>query len=580
MSAIGTAPQLTAPLLKRTLNRCRGGFWAVGLFSFALNLLLLTIPLYMLQIFDRVLSSRSVETLTLLSAAAGGAILTLALLEAVRGRVMVKLSNWLDSQLGGPLLGASVMAGLARGGEASVQGLRDLLTFRGFITGPSVFPFLDAPWTPLFIAVIFLFHPLLGWLAIAGAAVLFALAFINELATRNLLMQSGGASIKSLRMAESAVRNADVIEAMGMMPNLERRWRRDNTVMLDLQARASARSGTVTAVSRFCRLCLQIAMLGVGAWLVLQNELTPGAMIAGSILLGRALAPVEQAINSWKSAVSARGAYQRIKAQLDAMPPPREAMSLPTPSGRLTVKDLAYVYPGAGEPVLRGINFSLEPGESLGLIGPTAVGKTTLARLLVGNLVPRAGHVRLDAADVAQWDSVDLGPHIGYLPQDVELFGGSVRENIARMADGESDAVIAAARTAGVHDIILGFAEAYETDIGEGGAVLSGGQRQRIGLARAVYGEPRLLVLDEPNASLDHDGEMALLKAIVAKKEEGVTMVIIAHRPSILQHVDKLLVLRDGTVQMFGARDEVMAKLAGAADPGVTPTLEADSVAG
>ena len=559
-AAMGARP--TNPLLKRTLVACRGGFVAVGLFSFAINLLLLTIPLYMLQLFDRVLTSRSEDTLMALSIAAAGAILTLAALEAVRSFVMVRLSNWLDTRLGGEILGSSVIDGLARGGPASVQGLRDLQTFRGFLTGAAIFPFLDAPWTPIFIAVIFLFHPLLGWLSIGGATLLFALALLNEVATRDLLMLSGGASIKSLREAEAAVRNADVIEAMGMMPNVARRWSRENATMLALQARASQRSGGITAASRFVRLVLQIAMLGVGAWLVIHDEITPGAMIAGSILLGRALAPVEQAIGSWKSAVAARGAYQRMKSQLDAAMPRAESMPLPAPAGRLTVEGLAYAYPGASEPVLRGIDFTLEPGEALGLIGPTAVGKTTLARLAVGNLRPVAGHVRLDKADVAQWDPVDLGPHIGYLPQDVELFGGTVRENIARMGEGEADAVIAAARLTGVHDIILGLPEAYETDIGEGGAVLSGGQRQRIALARAVFGGPRFVVLDEPNANLDHDGETALLATVVALKRQGVTMIIIAHRPSILQHVDKILVLRGGTMQMFGARDEVLAKLA------------------
>ena len=549
-------------ILKDALAACRGGSAAVVLFSFAINLLLLTIPLYMLQLFDRVLTSRSEDTLMALSVAAGGAILTLAALEAVRSFVMVRLSNWLDTRLGGEILGSSVINGLARGGEASVQGLRDLLTFRTFLTGPAIFPFLDAPWTPIFIAVIFLFHPLLGWLSIAGATLLFALALLNELATRNLLMLSGGASIKSLREAEAAVRNADVIEAMGMMPNVVRRWSRDNTTMLALQARASERSGGITAASRFIRLILQIAMLGVGAWLVIHDEITPGAMIAGSILLGRALAPVEQAIGSWKSAISARGAYQRMKSQLDAVMPRAESMPLPAPAGRLTVEGLAFAYPGASEPVLRGIAFTLEPGEALGLIGPTAVGKTTLARLAVGNLRPVAGHVRLDKADVAQWDPVDLGRHIGYLPQDVELFGGTVRENIARMGEGEADAVVAAARLTGVHDIVLGLPEAYETDIGEGGAVLSGGQRQRIALARAVFGGPRFVVLDEPNANLDHDGEAALLNTVVALKEQGVTMIIIAHRPSILQHVDKILVLSGGTMQMFGARDEMLARLA------------------
>ena len=553
------------PLLKRTLAACRGGFLAVGLFSLAINLLLLTIPLYMLQLFDRVLTSRSEDTLFALSIAAGGAILTLAALEAVRSFVMVRLSNWLDTQLSGDLLGGSVIDALVRGGEASVQGLRDLLTFRTFLTGPAIFPFLDAPWTPVFIAVIFLFHPLLGWLSIIGAAVLFAMALINELSTRNLLMQSGGASIKSLRVAESAVRNADVIEAMGMMPNIVQRWRQENSAMLEHQAKASQRSGAITAASRFLRLFLQVAMLGVGAWLAINDEVSPGAMIAGSILLGRALAPVEQAIGSWKSAVSARGAYNRIKRQLDSLTPRAEAMALPAPAGQLSVEGMSYLYPGATEPVLRNLDFRLEPGESVGLIGPTAVGKTTLARLAVGNLRPSAGHIRLDTADVAQWDPVDLGQYIGYLPQDVELFAGTVRENIARMGEGDPEQVVAAATPAGVHEIILGLPAGYETEIGEDGAVLSGGQRQRIGLARAVFGNPKFIVLDEPNANLDHEGEVALLETVARLKAQGATMVIIAHRPSVLRNVDKILVLRNGGIQLFGARDEVLAKLAGPA---------------
>jgi PrtD family type I secretion system ABC transporter len=453
------------------------------------------------------------------------------------------------------------------------------LTFRTFLTGPAIFPFLDAPWTPVFIAVIFMFHPLLGWLSIAGATILFAMALINELSTRSLLMLAGGASIKSLRVAESAVRNADVIEAMGMMPNIVRRWRVENATMLDLQAKASRRSGVITATSRFIRLFLQVAMLGVGAWLAINDEVTPGAMIAGSILLGRALAPVEQAIASWKSAVAARGAYGRIKRQLNAVSPRAEAMALPAPAGQFSVEGMSYLYPGASEPVLRTIDFRLEPGESVGLIGPTAVGKTTLARLAVGNLRPSAGHIRLDTTDVAQWDPVDLGQYIGYLPQDVELFAGTVRENIARMGEGENEQVVAAAQLAGVHEIILGLPAGYETEIGEGGAVLSGGQRQRIGLARAVFGDPKFIVLDEPNANLDHDGEVALLETVAKLKAQGATMIIIAHRPSVLRHVDKILVLRNGGVQMFGDRDEVMAKLAGPA-AAAPATLDATSSEG
>ncbi len=555
----------TASRLNDALAACRGGFVAVVLFSLCINVLMLTVPLYMLQMFDRVLSSRSIDTLIALTAIAVIAILTMAALELVRTSAMVRMSVWLERKLGGEVLASSIGATLRRAEDPSVQGLRDLSTFRTFLTGPGLFPILDAPWTPIFVAVIFVMHPLLGWIALGGALVLFGLALANELATGRLLQVSGGASIRALRQAEAAVRNADVVEAMGMTPNLVRRWRRQNAEALALLARASNRSGWITASSKFARLCLQIGMLGTGAWLVIGGAVTPGVMIAGAILMSRALAPVEQAIGSWRSAVAARNAYNRVRRQLAEAPPRGKAMELPTPRGRLSVEGVAYVHPGASAPVLRGIRFAIEPGEALGLIGPSAAGKTTLARLLIGNLEPRVGHVRLDGADVAQWQPEDLGQHIGYLPQDVELFSGSVHENIARMGEGEAEAVVAAARLAGAHDMILRLPAGYETEIGDSGMVLSGGERQRIALARAVYGAPRFIVLDEPGASLDHVGEEALLDAIDTLKERGVTLVVIAHRPSILRHVDKVLVLRDGAMQTFGPRDEVIAKLTGPA---------------
>lgn len=557
--------ETTNPLLKDALAACRGGFVAVALFSLCINLLMLTVPLYMLQLFDRVLASRSTETLILLTVIAVAAVLTLAALEVVRTNALVRISTWLDRKLGGPVLTCSIAASLRQGKDPSVQGLRDLSTFRTFLTGPAIFPILDSPWTPIFIAIVFVLHPLLGWIALGGALVLFALAVSNELATRNLMLLSGGSSIKALHQAEAAARNADVIEAMGMMPNLVRRWHRQNTETLALQARASNRSGGITALSKFARLCLQIGMLGAGAWLVILGEITPGVMIAATILMGRALAPVEQAIGAWRSTIAARDAYHRVKRQLDETPPRGEAMLLPAPSGRLTVEGLAFVYPGASEPVLKGITFDLGPGEAMGLIGPSAAGKTTLARLLIGNFQPRAGHVRLDEVDVAQWEPEDLGRHIGYLPQDVELFSGTVHLNIARMGEADPESVIEAARLAGVHEMVLRLPKGYETEIGEGGTALSGGERQRIALARAVYGTPRFVVLDEPNASLDQTGEESLLKAIDTLKKRGVTVVVIANRPSILRHVGKILILRNGTVQTFGARDEVIAQLTGPA---------------
>lgn len=559
------------PPLKEALDACRGGFVAIAIFSMCINLLMLTAPLYMLQLFDRVLASRSGDTLVLLTIIAATAILTLALLDAVRGQAMVRIGSWLDRRVSGEVLSASIAATLDKGADPSIQGLRDLQTFRTFLTGPAVFPIMDAPWTPMFLAVIFMLHPILGFLSLGGAVILFSLALANELTTRKLLLLSGGASIRALHQAEAAVRNADVIEAMGMMPSLIRRWHQRNTESIKLQALASQRSGSITAASKFIRLVLQIGILGVGAWLAIQQELSPGSMIAASIIMGRALAPVEQAIGSWRSAIAARNAYHRVRQQLAEAVPRGQGMPLPPPTGALAVEGLSYIHPGSENPVLRNVEFALQPGEVMGLIGPSAAGKTTLARLMVGNLRPRAGHVRLDGAEISAWDPEDRGQYIGYLPQDVELFAGTVRENIARMSEGSPESVVAAARLADVHEIVLGLQGGYDAEIGQGGMVLSGGQRQRLALARAVYGNPKFVVLDEPNANLDHVGEEALVRTIDTLKESGVTLVVIAHRPSVLRHVDKILVLRDGQVQMFGPRDEVMQKVSGQAPP---PSIE------
>ena len=570
-----TAAAPAPPLLTSVLAACRGGFFAVVFFSLCINLLMLVAPLYMLQIFDRVLSSRSTDTLLFLTLIAGIALVALALLEAVRNSVMVRLGTWLDQRLSGAVLSGNVVATLRHGRDPSIQSLRDLSTFRTFLTGPAIFPIMDAPWTPIFLAVIFLLHPLLGWLSVAGALVLLALALSNEFATRKLLQDANVAAIRAFGQAESTVRNADVVEAMGMLPNLVRRWHRHNVDTLALQAQASGRSGRITAFAKFVRQFLQVGVLGVGAWLVLRDELTPGAMIAASILMSRALAPVDMAINAWKSAVTARGAYGRIRRQLDEAPPPGRPMKLPAPQGALQVSGLAYIHPSASEPALRGITFGLDPGETLGIIGPTAAGKSTLARILVGNLQPRTGDARLDGVDVAQWHPEDLGRHIGYLPQDVELFNGTVRENIARMGESDPEEVVKAARLAGVHDMILHLPQGYDTEIGDRGAVLSGGQRQRIALARAVYGKPSFIVLDEPSASLDNSGEEALLNTIAALKDGGATLVVIAHRPNILRHVDKILVLRNGLIDKFGPRDDIIRQVTGPA-PSQSPPVHTE----
>ena len=555
----------TAVPLWDALGRSRNALLAVGTFSLAINLLTLTAPLYMLQVFDRVLTGRSVETLFYLTAAAGLALLTLAALDAVRNQVLVRLGLWFDRRLGGALLASGVRGALARASTSSIQSLRDLATFRAFISGPAMMAIMDVPWTPIFIGVIFLLHPILGWLALSGALLLFAIAVGNELATRQPLQASTMASFAALQQAEAAVRNADVVEAMGMMGHLIQRWHRKNDATLDHLARASLRGGRISAVTKFLRMSLQIGILGAGAHLVLAGEITAGAMIAGSILMARALAPVDQAINSWKSAVTARAALRRLRRELEGSSDRGDSMALPAPHGALNVEGVSFRYPGADAVVLRSVGFKLEPGESVGLVGPTASGKSTLARLLVGTLSPQAGHVRLDGADMAQWDPEDRGQYIGYLPQDVELFAGSIRENISRMGDGDADAVVQAARLAGIHEMVLSLPGGYETEIGEGGAVLSGGQRQRVALARALFGNPRLVILDEPNASLDQHGERALLATLAELRTRKITCVVIAHRPNILREVDKILVLAQNTVQMFGPRDEVMARITGPA---------------
>ncbi len=399
---------------------------------------------------------------------------------------------------------------------------------------------------------------------------LLALAFANEKVTRTLLTASGKASMHAVHQAEAAVRNADAIEAMGLMPNLIARWNGANSSAIEQQTQASFRSGSIAAASRFARMLLQIATLGTGALLVISGKLTAGGMVAASILMARGLAPVEQAIGAWRSATNAGNAYRRIGEQLAKLPPRAESMELPRPTGRVSVEGVTYLHPGRTEPVLRAVSFALEPGEALGLIGPSAAGKTTLARLLLGTVEPRAGHVRLDGMDVAKWNPDDRGRHCGYVPQDIELFSGTIRSNIARMGDGDPEQVVAAAQLVGCHDMILRFPNGYDTLIGDGGSALSGGERQRIALARAVYGNPAFVVLDEPSSSLDGVGSEALVKALQSLKERKATVVVVGHRPYVMQHVDKVLVLRQGQVQDFGPREAVFARLADAAVGKVT----------
>jgi len=536
-------------------------FVYAGLFSLAINLLLLVPPLYMLQVFDRVLTSRSGETLAMLSVAAIGALLVMALLEVVRARLLAAASVALDRNLGPRVLDGLLAQTARLSGAAHLNGLRDVAALRSFLAGPGLRTLLDAPWLPFFLLVIFLFHPLLGALALAGALAMVMLAWLNERLSRGPLERAQAEARRAGRFIDASVRNAEVVNALGMLPAVTRRWQTLNDAALVEQLRAVGVGGTFAGWTKFTRQFIQIAMLAAGAYLVVTQEVTAGVMMASTILLGRALAPVETLVAGWRGMVEARSAWARLDQLLKATPVAEPGTQLPAPAGKVQVEQLVFGFRPGVRPVLRGVSFALEPGEALGLIGPSASGKSTLARLIVGVWRPVSGAVRLDGADVSAWPREQLGPHIGYLPQDVELFGGTVAENIARLAAPDDAEVVRAAQRAHAHEFILRLPKGYDTDIGEGGQALSPGQRQRVGLARALYGSPRLVVLDEPNADLDHDGEEALLRTLQSLKEAGVTLIVIAHRPSLLRGVDKMLVLRDGAVERFGPRAEVMERV-------------------
>ena len=547
--------------IREALSSCRDAFVTVGGFSFFINLLMLVSPLYMMQVYNRVLPSRSDETLLVLTLLAGAMLAVMGILEAVRARVLVRVSGQLDVRLSERVLAAIFASSLKSPRSGGVQGLRDFDNVRQFLAGAGTFAFFDAPWTPIIIAIVFLFHPLLGIVATIGAVLLFGLALTNELATRRPLEEANRHSVGVSGFVESSLRNAEVLEAMGMFGNFRRYWARRRTEMLRLQSAASDRAGAISALTKSLRLLLQIALLGTGAYLANRGEITPGVIIASSILVGRALAPIEVAIGSWKQFVSARTAYARLNALLASQPAPMFRTSLPRPKGDLQLESVTAVPPGGNVPTLRQVSFALPAGQVLGVVGPSGAGKSTLARLIVGAWRPYAGKVRLDGADVHSWNREELGPYVGYLPQDVELFDGTVSENIARIGELDSAKIVTAAKRAGVHEMILRLPSGYDAPIGPGGCVLSGGQRQRIGLARALYGDPALVVLDEPNSNLDEDGENALAEAIMDLKQAGTTVVIVSHRPSVLSTMDQILVLADGMVRAFGARNDVLSRL-------------------
>jgi len=537
------------------LSVCKNHLRFALVLSLISNLLMLAVPLFTLQVFDRVFGSRSVETLLMLAAVTVIAIVAMTYFETIRARLLLAAGMDLDKAIGHQVLSV-LLDEVGRGHRNDVANLRDVATLRGFLTGNGIVALFDAPWVPIFMLLIFMFHPLLGVLGLLSSVILFGLAWLNEKITRAPTQEMMQQARISARFIDGAVRNAEVARAMGMSGDIIRRWEGGNEQVIGAQTQLGLQSTALNGVIRFVRLAAQLTQTGVGAWLVLHNEMGAGAMVASGMILARAFAPVESAVSSWKGFVETREAYRRITELLDR-PSTGQSLNLPAPLGQVSAEKLVM---GWGErPVLKGISFHLAAGESLGLIGPSGAGKSTLARLLTGVWKPFSGTVRLDGADLAQWPRDDLGKHIGYLPQDVELFPGSVAENIARLQRVDSAAVIIAAQMAGVHELILALPQGYQTDVGENGMNLSAGQRQRVGLARTVFGSPKLIVLDEPNANLDHDGELALAQSLQRMRDARMTVVIISHRPSILSSVDKIMVLRAGVIEKFGARGEVMA---------------------
>ncbi|WP_375665249.1 type I secretion system permease/ATPase [Stutzerimonas kunmingensis] len=555
-------PPSTFSDFKAALLVCKGGFISVGFFSLFINFLMLAPAFYMLQVYDRVIATGSHSTLLMLTLILTLLLVTMGGLEWVRSRIMVRLSTRLDLILGPRLYEASFKQALASGGmQASAQPLSDLTGLRQFITGNGLFAFFDAPWLPIYLAVMFLFHPWFGWFAVGCALVLVALAYLNEHLTNAALLEANKQNLTATAFTQKNLRNAEVVDSMGMLGMLRERWQAMNHQVLALQGVASDRGGSIAALSKTFRLLVQSLILGLGAYLAIEQEITPGLMIAGSILLGRALAPIDQMIGAWKGFSAARGQYARLDALLKQVAAEPERMSLPVPCGEVSAENLVVVPPGAQKPVLAGLNFHVAAGDAVGIIGPSASGKSTLARALLGIWPAAQGKVRLDGADVFAWNREELGQHVGYLPQDVELFEGSINENIARFGPVDPVAVVEAARLAGVHELILKLPQGYDTVIGATGGGLSGGQRQRIGLARAVYRRPRLIVLDEPNSNLDDVGERALSEAIAKLRQAGCTLFVITHRTSVLNVLDKLMVLREGALAMFGPRDKVLAEL-------------------
>ncbi len=548
--------------LKESLLACRAMVRYVLIFGFILNLLMLATPIYSMQVLDRVLSSNNTDTLLMLTLVIMLALSLQGLLQAARSFATNRMGSWFEAKLASTVFTNAIKSSLESKANANSQQLRDLQTIKTYITSPGLVAIMDTPWAIIFIIVLFMLHTWIGYLAVIGGSILILVGIIADRSTKTLLDANNDNFIRSMKYVDQATRNAEVIEVMGLRKNLIASWQKLNDKVQNTQALSTDRQAIFSEITKFVRTIIQILVTGLGAYLVIKNEFSSGAIIASSSLVGRALAPFEVAINSWKGYVNCKKSYERLNASFVKGSGSDNAMELPDPEGKIDVENVFYAPPGVQKHLIKGVSFSLNPGDTLAIIGHSGSGKTTLAKIIVGIWQPNIGAVRVDGASLRDWNRDQLGGYIGYLPQDVELFGGTIKENIGRMdSEANADDIIVAAQLAGVHDLILQLPKAYDTEIGIDGSFLSGGQRQRIGLARAFFGHPKLIVLDEPNSSLDTAGEAALSAAIEVAKEQKVTTIIISHRNTVLGLVDKLLVMRDGMMVAFGPRDEVLKQM-------------------
>jgi PrtD family type I secretion system ABC transporter len=549
-------------VLTRALGEAKHPFAVAASFSFVSNVLYLAMPLYTYQVYGRVLISQNIPTLIVLTAITLLVFAILSVVDDFRSRILINYGVLLDQRVSGKVFSALFDASIRGDQGARAQALRDLDNFRQTLTGIAAAAFFDVPWIPVFVVVLFLIDPAVGWLTLIGGAILVGLALLQEKLMRPALKEANDGALKSYAFTDAALRNGEVVRAMGMLPTLGGSWAAHRKVAIERGAAASEISATFTDIIKAVRMGIQVLIIAIGAYLILKGKLHQGMLFANMILTSRALQPIEKIVASWDPLNKMVDSHQRLMTLLQKAEPTPSATALPRPAGRLVLEGINFGHVGQTKMLLGNINFRLEPGEALGVIGPSGAGKSTLARLLVGIWRPINGVVRLDGADVFTWDRADFGRYVGYLPQDTELFAGTVRDNIARFrTDVTDEEVIAAAKHACVHELILKLPKAYETDVGEGGHTLSAGQRQRVGLARAMLGNPAFIVLDEPNANLDAEGEDALMHALDAMKANGATVVIISHKPAIFRAADKMLVLREGRVEMFGPRDQVMARL-------------------